>query len=260
MQEKQKGCIGFNLFAYYFYPFTNTTEDILATQRANDFYIGWFADPLVYGDYPEKIKRNAGSRIPSFTPLESEEVKGSVDFFGINFYSAAKVKNNPASLDMELRDYNADMGIELKFMLEDRPGYSEFPITPWGLQGVLEYFKQTYGNPPIYIHENGQETRRNTTLEDWSRVESLQAYIGAVLDSLRNGSDMRGYFTWSFLDVFELLDGYDSGFGLYYVDLDDPELKRYPKLSAHWYSHLLKGGNSHDVIEFRKNLSSFSSL
>lgn len=47
---------------------------------------------------------------------------------------------------------------------------------------------------------------------------------------------------WSFLDVFELLDGYKAGYGLYYVDLDDPELKRYPKLSAHWYSRFLKGG------------------
>lgn len=46
---------------------------------------------------------------------------------------------------------------------------------------------------------------------------------------------------WSFLDAFELLDGYKSGYGLYYVDLDDKNLKRYPKLSAKWYSNFLKG-------------------
>lgn len=28
---------------------------------------------------------------------------------------------------------------------------------------------------------------------------------------------------WSFLDRFELLDGYNSGNGLYYVDLDDKD-------------------------------------
>lgn len=44
------------------------------------------------------------------------------------------------------------------------------------------------------------------------------------------------------MDLLELVEGYNSGFGLYYVDLDDPDLKRYPKLSAHWYSHFLKGG------------------
>ncbi|KAK3011089.1 hypothetical protein RJ639_012167 [Escallonia herrerae] len=43
-------------------------------------------------------------------------------------------------------------------------------------------------------------------------------------------------------NVFELLDGYESAFGLYYVDMDDKGLKRYPKLSAYWYSNSLKGG------------------
>ena len=57
----------------------------------------------------------------------------------------------------------------------------------------------------------------------------------------RNGSNTRGYFAWSFLDLLELLDGYETAFGLYYVDLDDPHLKRYPKLSVKWYSQFLRG-------------------
>lgn len=67
------------------------------------------------------------------------------------------------------------------------------------------------------------------------------------LNFVRNGSDVRGYFAWSFLDVFELLDGYKSSFGLYYVDRDDPDLKRYPKLSAKWYSRFLKGSTTSKV-------------
>ncbi|XP_039013901.1 beta-glucosidase 10-like [Hibiscus syriacus] len=85
--------------------------------------------------------------------------------------------------------------------------------------------------------------KRNSTLADTSRVEYLQAYMGSTLDAIRNGSDTRGYFVWSFLDVPEMLDGYELSFGLYYVDLDDPDLKRQPKLSSYWYSHFLKGGN-----------------
>jgi beta-glucosidase len=57
----------------------------------------------------------------------------------------------------------------------------------------------------------------------------------------RNGSNIKGYFVWSFIDAFELLDGYKSIYGLYYVDRNDPELRRYPKLSAKWYSQFLKG-------------------
>ena len=64
------------------------------------------------------------------------------------------------------------------------------------------------------------------------------------LKFFRNGSITLGYFTWSFLDVFELMDGYKSSYDMKYVDFSDKELKRYPKLSAHWYSHFLERGRS----------------
>ena len=40
-QGSQRGFIGINVFAYWNIPSTNATEDLIATQRANDFYIGW---------------------------------------------------------------------------------------------------------------------------------------------------------------------------------------------------------------------------
>lgn len=91
-------------------------------------------------------------------------------------------------------------------------------------------------------------TPRNATLNDTSRVEYLHVYIRNLLDAMRNGSNVRGYFSWSFLDGLELLDGYGSGFGLYYVDLDDKNLTRYPKLSQHWYSNFLKGRNCKSTV------------
>ena len=41
MQDKQHGVIGLNVFSYWFIPLTNSTEDKIATQRANDFFLGW---------------------------------------------------------------------------------------------------------------------------------------------------------------------------------------------------------------------------
>ncbi|XAR61333.1 hypothetical protein NMG60_11035009 [Bertholletia excelsa] len=172
---------------------------------------------------PEIMKKNVGTRLPAFTKLEARQVKGSFDFLGLNHYNTLYIKDQPSSPLSDKREVLHDMA---------------FPINPLGLLGVLEYFKQFYGNPPIYIHENGQQTPRNATLHDISRVKYLHGFIGSLLDA------MRGYFMWSFLDVFEIIDGYNSGFGLYYVDLDDKYLKRYPKLSAHWYSNFLKGKNS----------------
>ncbi|KAL9430725.1 hypothetical protein AB3S75_026008 [Citrus x aurantiifolia] len=200
-QGKQGGYIGINILAFGLLPLTNSTEDAIATQRYCDFLIGWMANPLVYGDYPKIMKQNVGSRLPAFSDRESKQVKGSTDFLGVINYYIVYIKDNPNSLNQKLRDWNADSATE------------------------------------VFC----QNTPRRSSLKDISRVKYLQAYIGSVLDAVRNGSNTRGYFMWSFLDVFELLDGYDSSYGLYYVDRDDPDLKRYPKLSAHWYSQFLKG-------------------
>ncbi|KAM3231465.1 hypothetical protein P3L10_016824 [Capsicum annuum] len=57
-----------------------------------------------------------------------------------------------------------------------------------------------------------------------------------------NGSNVKRLLLMvSFLDGLELMDGYESGFGLYYVDLGDKNLTRHPKLSQRWYSNFLKG-------------------
>ncbi|KAF5937366.1 hypothetical protein HYC85_024872 [Camellia sinensis] len=194
---RQEGFVGINVFAYWYIPSTNATEDVIATQRANDFYIGWIINPLVFGDYPKIVKNNAGSRILEFTKVESKLVKGSFDFLGVNHYNTLYIKDKPSSLKINNRDFNADMAIDII----------------------------------------RQQTQRNSTLHDSARVKYLHGFIGSLLDAVRNGSNARGYFTWSFLDVYELLGGYRSCFGLYYVDLDDKDLKRYPKLSAHWYSN-----------------------
>ncbi|CAI0543141.1 unnamed protein product [Linum tenue] len=71
------------------------------------------ANPLVYGDYPEVMKRNVGSRLPSFTSEESKLVKGSFDFLGLIHYMQMPVRDNPSSLNLELRDFNADVGAQM---------------------------------------------------------------------------------------------------------------------------------------------------
>jgi len=31
----------------------------------------------------------------------------------------------------------------------------KYDVAPWAIEAVLEYVKQSYGNPPVYILENG---------------------------------------------------------------------------------------------------------
>ena len=59
------------------------------------------------------MKKNLGSRLPAFTNFESNLVKGSFDFLGLNYYAMLYIKDDSSKLNMEVRDFNADMAIEL---------------------------------------------------------------------------------------------------------------------------------------------------
>jgi beta-glucosidase len=67
-------------------------------------------NPLVYGDYPEVMKKVVGPRLPKFTKEQSQLVRGSTDFIGINHYTSVFVSDRSgSSADSGLRDYNADI-------------------------------------------------------------------------------------------------------------------------------------------------------
>ncbi|XP_015693049.2 beta-glucosidase 22-like isoform X1 [Oryza brachyantha] len=239
-QVKQKGVVGINLYSYWSYPFSPSSADIQATQRVLDFTIGWILDPLVYGDYPEIMKKRAGSRIPSFTKEQSELIRGSVDFIGINHYTSVYIGDGSSREKTNLRDYKADMAVKFRVLRNDTPS-DKLLTEPKGLQCMLEYLRDAYQAIPVYVQENGSgQPSKDDSLNDTERVEYLSLYMGSTLAALRNGANVKGYFVWSFLDVFELLAGYRTRFGLHFVSFEDPSLPRQPKLSAHWYSKFLK--------------------
>lgn len=74
-------------------------------------------NPLVFGDYPSIVKKNAGTRIPAFTKAESEYLKGSIDFLGVNHYATTYIKDRSSSLNLDDRDVMADMAVEISCML-----------------------------------------------------------------------------------------------------------------------------------------------
>uniref|UniRef100_A0A0E0L1N0 4-hydroxy-7-methoxy-3-oxo-3,4-dihydro-2H-1,4-benzoxazin-2-yl glucosidebeta-D-glucosidase n=1 Tax=Oryza punctata TaxID=4537 RepID=A0A0E0L1N0_ORYPU len=264
-QAKQKGVVGMNVYTFWPYPFSRSCADIAAVQRVLDFTIGWILYPLVYGDYPEIMKKQAGSRIPSFTKEQSELIRGSADFIGINHYTSVYVSNGSNREKAGLRDYYSDMAAHFRVSRNDTPREKYVPYKvlsePKGLQCMLEYLRDTYEGIPVYVQENGkfsnsisihiqpndvlQQRRfkqfdKDDSLNDTERVEYLSSYMGRTLAALRNRANVKGYFVWSFLDVFELFAGYHSPFGLHHVDFEDPSLPRQPKLSAQWYSKFLR--------------------
>ncbi|OVA00213.1 Glycoside hydrolase [Macleaya cordata] len=264
-KDKQNGLVGLNVNAFWTPPLTNSTVDVTASQRAADFFFGWAINPLLYGDYPEVMKKKVGSRIPSFTERESGLIKGSSDFIGLNHYVTVYIQDNPSSPEAGYTDYYGDMSVKLSVTKDATPGgqfdpTGSLPPNPSGLQSLLEYFKDHYGNPPIYIHENGYAAPKNESLNDTVRIDYMSGFMESTLKAIRNGANTKGYFVWSFLDVFEVLYGYQTRYGLVHVDFEDNELKRQPKSSARWYSNFLKKKQSMEMKNIQMKSGSLSEI
>ncbi|KAF3652429.1 Beta-glucosidase 11 [Capsicum annuum] len=112
-RKYKQGFVGISVYGSAYLPYLNSEADVMAVQLALDFYIGWFIEPLIFGDYPQIMKKNAGSRLPRFSKSESELVKGSLDFIGLNHYNQVYAKDNPTSLEEDLRDFTMDTGVEI---------------------------------------------------------------------------------------------------------------------------------------------------
>jgi beta-glucosidase len=67
---------------------------------------------------------------------------------------------------------------------------------------------------PIIVTENGI-----ATTDDSRRVEYYQQALTGLKRAIDDGVDVRGYVTWSLLDNFEWMSGFEPKFGIVAVDL-----------------------------------------
>ncbi|XP_058073470.1 beta-glucosidase 12-like [Magnolia sinica] len=249
-QESQKGIIGIINMADWYLPLSTSEADYRATQRANDFIIGWFMDPLTNGEYPSNMRTYVEDRLPKFTKEQSDMLRGSFDFMGLNYYTSNYVAHVPPS-DTIRESYTTDSHAKLTGERNGIPigpqgASSWLYVYPQGIRDLLIYLKERYNNPIIYITENGIDEFNNNSLsleealQDNMRVDYYHRHLLFVQSAIRDGVDVRGYFAWSLLDNFEWADGFTVRFGLNYVDYKDG-LKRYPKQSALWFKQFLRG-------------------
>jgi beta-glucosidase/6-phospho-beta-glucosidase/beta-galactosidase len=73
-------------------------------------------------------------------------------------------------------------------------------------------------------------------VHDDFRVDMYRNYISNLIDAATlDGVKVNSYFAWSLVDNFEWADGYNTRFGLTFVDYKNNQ-KRYIKDSFIWYS------------------------
>jgi beta-glucosidase len=228
-----KGQIGLVLNIDKYVPGSDREEDNAACRRVYSESADLFLDPLIYGEYPQLLFDWLGPQKPIILDGDMELIKGTVDFIGLNYYKSYAVTHNVSAS-------------HLKAKLHPNPapgwGVTEmgWGIDPSGLAAVLMDITDRYGNPVLYVTENGcaliDEPDVNGFVNDPGRINFLRAHIQSTYHAIHAGAKVRGYFAWSLLDNFEWAYGYSKKFGLVRVDVDSQ--KRIPKQSALWYSKI----------------------
>ncbi|XVF41408.1 hypothetical protein PTKIN_Ptkin01aG0277600 [Pterospermum kingtungense] len=248
-KDEQGGQIGVVVDCEWAEANTEKVEDKSAAARRLDFQLGWYLRPIYYGDYPAVMRERIGDLLPKFSQEERELLINSLDFLGLNHYTSRFISHssNPSEESFYYKVQEMERIVEWEGgeKIGEKAASEWLYIVPWGIRRVLNYVKQTYNNPPIYITENGMDDEDNNSLllheilDDKLRVTYYKRYLAAVCQAIKDGVDVRGYFAWSLLDNFEWAQGYTKRFGLVYVDYKNG-LARHPKSSAYWFSRFLK--------------------
>jgi beta-glucosidase len=160
-------------------------------------------------------------------------IRQPIDFVGVNYYTRSVTRFDAASWPLRAA------AVRQKQATYTETGWEVFPQ---GLTDTLAWVKARYGNPPIYVTENGAAffdppQVEGDRLADPLRVDYYRKHLRAVHQALTAGVDVRGYFAWSLLDNFEWSHGYSKRFGIVHVDFGSQ--KRTAKDSALFYSRVI---------------------
>eukprot|EP00122_Pirum_gemmata_P020161 Pgem_evm1s18858 len=209
-------------------PETQSPQDVAAAMRTLESSLGWFADP-VYGvdgkhDYPNSMKLLLGSKLPTFTQEEKDMLKKyKSNYFGLNHYGSAHVSDCP---DYKCNGYTDEGPLEWKLQgapdLVNGNGSNTVQIKAnnvataqanwlfaagWGLRKLLNYVDARYGQPKIYVTENGFSEQADAAMQakyDAGRLVYYNNYLKAIAEAINNDKvDVQGYFAWSLYDNFE---------------------------------------------------------
>ena len=215
------------------YPSSQNPEDLAATARADAYMNRQYLDPVFLGCYPAELREIFGEAWPEWPEEDFELIREPLDFLGVNYYTRNVTRHDPAAWPLRAG------AVRQKQATYTETGWEVFPQ---GLTDVLGWVKERYGNPPVYITENGAAfydppTVAGDELADPLRVDYLRRHLCAVADAIQAGCDVRGYFAWSFLDNLEWSLGFSKRFGIVHVDFATQ--RRTPKASAHFFSRII---------------------
>ena len=214
------------------YPASQNAEDLAAVKRADAYMNRQYLDPVYLGHYPPELKDVFGDAWPDWPAADFELIKQPIDFLGVNYYTRSVTRHDPVSYPLKA------------IPVKQHATYTEtgWEVFPQGLTDTLTWVRDRYGNPPVYITENGSAfydppTAENGVLDDPLRVNYQKKHLAAVSAAIAQGCDIRGYMAWSLLDNLEWSLGFSKRFGIVHVDFATQ--KRTVKASGRHYAHVI---------------------
>lgn len=241
------GKIGIILNLTPSYPRSEHPSDQKAGRIADLFFNRSFLDPSVKGEFPSELVQLLEDYhlLPSMEPSDREMLKrNTVDILGVNYYQPRRVKAKEYMPHPE-----APLMPEYFFDFYEMPGRKMKPYRGWeiyekGIYDILMNLKDNYGNIECFISENGMGVQdegrfkdEHGMIQDDYRIDFFKGHLKWVHQAIQEGSNVKGYQVWTFMDNWSWLNAYKNRYGLVSVDLDN-HAKRKIKKSGWWFKEL----------------------
>ncbi|MDQ0973389.1 6-phospho-beta-glucosidase [Neobacillus niacini] len=241
---KQDGKIGIVLNLTPSYPRSQNPADIKASVIADAFFNRSFLDPSVKGEFPQELLQilKEEGLMPVIEDGDLDIIKNNtVDILGVNYYQPRRVKAKE-----NLPNPEAPFLPERFFDNYVMPGRKMNPHRGWeiyekGIYDILINLKENYGNIECFISENGMGVEgeekfrdENGIIQDDYRIEFIREHLKWVSKAIEEGSNVKGYHLWTFMDNWSWTNAYKNRYGFVSVNLNK-DGERTIKKSGHWF-------------------------
>ncbi|WP_375386639.1 GH1 family beta-glucosidase [uncultured Microbacterium sp.] len=224
--------------------------DVAAARKIDGRFNRWFLDPVFRGEYPadviDEIRAVDAAAVDALEaavhPGDLEVISTHIDALGVNYYHGELVGARPPATPARSGEAPTDRATASPFPASDGihsydRGLAQtamhWDVQPEGLTRLLSRVWEEYAAPAgtvLLVTENGAAYDDELVIEDGEkrvhdadRTDFLRAHLGAILDAVDAGVDVRGYFYWSLLDNYEWAWGYEKRFGIVRVDYETQE-------------------------------------
>jgi len=241
---KLDGKIGIILNLTPSYPRSQHPADLKASVLCDAFFNRSFLDPSVKGTFPAElvdILKEEGY-LPVIEDGDLALInENTVDLLGVNYYQPRRVKAkdnlpHPDSPFMPDRYFDNYVMPGRKMNV-----YRGWEIYEKGVYDILINLKENYGNIECFISENGmgvegEERFRNKDgmIEDDYRIDFISEHLKWVHKALLEGSNVKGYHLWTFMDNWSWSNAYKNRYGFVSVNLAKDN-ERTVKKSGYWF-------------------------